>query len=728
MVSRVLSGRHPYPPPYGVRPSVYVSLGQRVWSGQDPREVAMSIKGFVSACLAAVAAVLALTAVVLLASNWGEYRAARDAGQLVDLLGVSTRISEALAPERGATSVALDGDPAARKTMAEVRATLDEALNATEKLALATPLAEARDVAEGVAKIRTAITDWRSRSDGVIGSDPQKIAPFRKDFVAGMYDVLKVAGGMTGRLERRLFAIDAQVATPASLAETAWQLRDHGGRLATMHLSVIQGGKPFTAEQIHQIDLADGRVQQLWDILNSAAGSPDSSAGLRDGLAKVNSAYMGPFQPLRARVTKAGMADGKYDLDPAEWRRQSAPMLQAIMLMRDAAIGEARRVADEKRDNALRNLLLMGGLMLAAAGVLAFVVVGIGRRVVAPLAELTRVIGDFAGGSRDFSVPHAGRTDEIGAMATAIQVLRDNAREADSRAAREEEAARLRDQHRQRVEAVTTTFVDSIDSVVGGVATAVNGLRASTETLSQTATTTTEQSTVVASAAEEASTNVQTVAAAAEELSHSIQEISRRVAETATATDGAVREAEATNATVRGLAEAARRIGDVVNMITDIASQTNLLALNATIEAARAGDAGKGFAVVAGEVKNLANQTARATDDIQAQVGAIQAETERAVAAIGGIATTIATVNDYTMGIASAVEEQGAATQEIARNVQQAAAGTSEVSQSIGKVLDAARQTGVAAQQLSGLADGLSGESDRLRGNVGGFIAEVRAS
>jgi methyl-accepting chemotaxis protein len=687
----------------------------------------MSIKHFISACLAAVGVVLVVMGVVLFLDNWHDYTAARDAGQLVDMFGASTRVSEAAAPERGGTSLALDGDPAARKAMMEVRATLDSALDAFETLAAPIDMAEAREAREGLAKIRTTIKGLRAEADKMIGGDPQAIAAFRKGFITNMYGVLQSAAAVTSKLERRLIAVDAQVAAPAALGRITLQLRDQGGRLATMHLSAIQSAKPFTPEQIHQIDLLDGRVQQLWENLTSAANSPDSSAGLRDGLAKVEAAYMVPFQPLRARVAKAGMGDGVYDLTAAEWRRQSAPMLQAIMLMRDAAVAEARRVADARRSVAFGNLTLLGVLLLAAVGIMVFVVASVHRRVIGPLAGLTQVIGDFAGGSRDFEVPSADRSDEIGLMAKAVEVLRDNAREADARAASEAAAALGREQRRQKIEAVTNSFVGSIDAVVGGVSAAVDGLRGATVTLSQSTTITTEQSSVVASAAEEASTNVQTVAAAAEELSNSIQEISRRVAETASTTDGAVREAEATNATVRGLAEAASRIGDVVNMINDIAGQTNLLALNATIEAARAGEAGKGFAVVAGEVKNLANQTARATGDIQAQVGAIQAETERAVAAIGGIATTIATVNQFTMGIASAVEEQGAATQEIARNVQQAAAGTSEVSRSIGRVLEAARQTGAAADQLSGLADRLSGESDRLRHDVGGFVAEVKA-
>jgi methyl-accepting chemotaxis protein len=541
-----------------------------------------------------------------------------------------------------------------------------------------------------------------------------------------MLDALKIASDMSSKLERRLVTVDAQVAQPASLALTVWQLRDQAGRVSSLLLAQIQSGKPFTPEQTHQLDVSDGRVQQLLEILKIAAASPDSPITLRDGLAKIEANYIAPMKPLRDRVVASATTDGHYDLTAGEWRRQSAPMLQSIMLMRDAAIDEGHLVATEKHDRALRNLLVLIGLLVVATGITVVVIVGIGRRIITPLAGLTNIIGVFADGSRDFVVPYIERADEIGHMAKAIEVLRDNALDADARAVNEALEAKKRDERRIHIESVTNSFVNSIDTVVDGVAAAIDGLHAATDTLSDSTATTTRQSSIVSKSAEAASGNVQTVAAAAEELTNSIQEISRRVTETAAATDGAVREAESTNALVRGLAESAQRIGDVVNIITEIASQTNLLALNATIEAARAGEAGKGFAVVAGEVKNLATQTARATNDIQIQVTAIQSETERAVEAIGGIAATISTVNSFTMGIASAVEEQGAATQEIARNVQQAAAGTSEVSQSIIQVLDAARQTGEAANTLSILANRLSGESESLKKGVGSFVKEMK--
>jgi len=686
----------------------------------------MSIKGFVSACLAAISAFLFIMAVLLFSDNWHDYRAAGEAGNLVVLLGATTQISEALAPERGATSVALDGDAASRKVLSDTRAKVDAAFEHIAQISDLSSAEEFKDAISKLKKIRTDLAEWRTKADAEMGADRQRTDAFRKDLFAAMYGMLDKIGRINAKLERRLSRLDAEVAYPAALATSTWTLRDQAGRLSTMYILAITSGKPLTAEALRDVDTTQGRIRQLWDHLNEQAGAADSPAILREGVAKVEAGFFTPFKPLRDRVAKSATTDGVYDLDQAEWRRLSGPMLQSIMLMRDAAIEEASRVANENHDHAGRNLFFIGLLLLAAAATLTTAIIGINRRVVIPLGRLTGIIGEFASGSREFAVPYAERNDETGKMAKAIEILRDKARESDQHALAEAAAARARDERRQRVESVTTGFVESIDTVVGGVSTAIDGLRAATDTLSATSVTTTEQSGVVAAAADNASANVQTVAAAAEELSNSIQEISRRVSETASAMNSAVHEAESTSATVRGLAEAARRIGDVVSLITDIAAQTNLLALNATIEAARAGDAGKGFAVVAGEVKTLANQTARATDDIQAQVAAIQAETDRAVNAIVGISSTIATVNQYTIGIASAVEEQGAATQEIARNVQQAAQGTAEVSNSIARVLEAERATTSAADQLSALADRLSGESERLRSNVGEFVSEVK--
>jgi methyl-accepting chemotaxis protein len=270
-------------------------------------------------------------------------------------------------------------------------------------------------------------------------------------------------------------------------------------------------------------------------------------------------------------------------------------------------------------------------------------------------------------------------------------------------------------------------FEASVLKVVDGVGQSAETMKGAANTMAKTAEETQRQTTVVAAAAEEASTNVQTVASAAEELSSSIHEISRQVSHASQIAQKAVSQAQETNVLVKQLAEAGQKIGSVVNLIQAIAGQTNLLALNATIEAARAGEAGKGFAVVASEVKSLANQTAKATGDIAAQVNAIQEATKHSVESLGRIAKTIEEISGISAGIASAVEEQGAATQEIARNVQQAAAGTSEVSSNIAGVTKAATDTGENAHRVLDTAGALSSQAGSLRSSVDEFLRDVRA-
>lgn len=270
-------------------------------------------------------------------------------------------------------------------------------------------------------------------------------------------------------------------------------------------------------------------------------------------------------------------------------------------------------------------------------------------------------------------------------------------------------------------------FENEVHSMVEIVASAATELQSTSQSMAATAEATSHQANLVALAAESAASNVQTVAAAAEELHASISEISRQVSESTRISQEAVNEASRTNVLVNGLAQAADKIGEVVKLINDIASKTNLLALNATIEAARAGDAGKGFAVVANEVKNLASQTARATDEISTQISNVQGATKDAVHAIQSIGLTITQINEIAAAIAAAVEEQGAATREIARNVQEASTGTGEVTSNINNVTEASNETGHAANEVLAASRELSSQSEKLRSKVDHFLQDIRA-
>ena len=351
------------------------------------------------------------------------------------------------------------------------------------------------------------------------------------------------------------------------------------------------------------------------------------------------------------------------------------------------------------------------------------------RSIVLPIRAMTGAMASLADGDLATHVPATGRRDEMGEMAKAVQVFKDNAIRVD-RLTREQEDAKTQaaTERKQALAEMADSFETQVMEVVDIVSMSADDMRSTSQSMSGAAQDASMQATAVAAAAEQASMNVQTVATAAEELSASIREISRQVSEAAMVSEQASVEAARTDQMVQSLAAAASRIGDVVQLIQDIASQTNLLALNATIEAARAGEAGKGFAVVAGEVKTLAAQTARATQEITLQITAVQQETERSVEAIRAITGVITHVKEISAAIASAVEQQGAATQEIARNVEQAAQGTEDVSSNIGGVTRSAADTGAAANQMSESAGHLAENSTLLRQAVGDFLKTVRAA
>ncbi len=371
----------------------------------------------------------------------------------------------------------------------------------------------------------------------------------------------------------------------------------------------------------------------------------------------------------------------------------------------------------------------VGGAILILALVSAALVFAVQRDLVGSVTGLASKMRRIADGNLDVSIDEAGRGDEVGGMAKALQVFKDQAAEKRRLEAETEEARKAAEAEKRRTFA---ELADRFQDSIGGLVTRLSQGAVRMEEFSQTVSSSAEQSSQsangVAAATEESAQNVQTVASAAEELSSSIHEVSGQVGEAARIADDASGKAEQTSETVGSLKTSAEKIGAIVTLISEIAEQTNLLALNATIEAARAGEAGKGFAVVASEVKNLASQTAKATDEIGQQIGAMQGIAVEAAQAMEAIRTTNASMQQISAAIAAAVEQQSAATQEIARNAQQAAAGTQETSRNIGEISNAARSNLDMAQQLLGLSGELSSLSGDMGAQVEQYLAEIRAA
>jgi Methyl-accepting chemotaxis protein len=459
------------------------------------------------------------------------------------------------------------------------------------------------------------------------------------------------------------------------------------------------------------------------------------------------------YEPLITSAEERAL----YDEFSASWAEYLAGVKEVLALSRKNEDKEARllhakaSLAGVHADETLQKDVLLNNKGADAAGsqaaesfgdaikmvmasLLVAIILGIGaaillvRDVSAGIRSIVAPMQALGNGDLTAQVPHQGETTEIGSMADTLQVFKDAlvAKKASDEAAAIDADAKIR--RGQRVDNITREFETLIGELVGSLSSASTQLEASAGNLTSTAERAQKLTTVVAAASEEASTNVRSVASATEEMASSINEIGRQVQESARMATDAVDQARKTNDRVGELSKAAARIGDVVELINSIAGQTNLLALNATIEAARAGDAGRGFAVVASEVKALAEQTAKATGEIGQQITGIQAATEESVNAIKEISRTIEKLSEISSAIAAAVEEQGAATQEISRNVQQAAHGTQQVSSNITDVQRGASETGSASSLVLSAAKSLSGDSNRLKREVGKFLSSVRAA
>jgi methyl-accepting chemotaxis protein len=701
----------------------------------------MTLRQLIFAVVGTLSLFLVIVAGMSASDAWQNRWAAKAvdrSNQMTDRLLQATRH---LIEERDLASIFLQAgdafDTGATSTLIEARRLGDSALlGALEHLHGATAFAErdeltaaVRDKHKNIAALRIDIDRELSRSGDGAGSATFFAVRGRLEvkWFTEMTELIAKSEALRVAAARAANQADAPTAGYSSLKHFAVTIGDYAGRERAILAYIIANDLAIPSLRLKQLSLYRGRVDVAWDALTEAGAAANVAPEVANTIGAAARQFEQRFGKLRDAIYRDAVLSQDYSVDASTWVAEATAAIESLYRVQEALVAANQSHAEELSASAARRLtwlvaFLAGGFLTSAGS---FWILA--TRVTTPLNAMTDVMGGLADGALHLEIPAVERRDEIGRMASAMQVFKQNA--LDKLQLEVEQAAqeqRRQEEIRQAMEGLARDFEASVKAIVKTVSSAALQMQSTAQSMSANAARTNQQSAIVSSASEEASANVETAATATEELSISIKEINRQVADSGRIATAAVEDAEAINTTVQGLAEAAERIGQVVALISDIAAQTNLLALNATIEAARAGEAGKGFAVVAGEVKSLANQTAKATEEIAAQVKDMQSATGDTVQSIDGIRRVIGRINETAASIATAIEEQDVSTQEIARNVQQAASGTQKVSGSIDSVREAAGETGASAEQVLHAAQGLSEQSALLSDEVDRFVAGLR--